>query len=111
MRVLSALGLLLGSLRQQCVGSRNPRAALPEQRAALRFSAGSGLTFAQAEGDEAVSGVVRRKADGHAITRNHTNSKTPHPAGQLGRHFLPTLERNLVAAPTQYLVDTAGGLD
>jgi len=72
---------------------------------------GCGLAFLQPEGDEAVGRVVGRKADGHAITRDHANSESTHPAGQLSRHLMAVLERNLIAATAENFVDATGRLN
>ena len=75
------------------------------------ISAGTGLPFAQAKGNETMSGIVRRKADGHTVTWDHTDAKSTHPAGQLSRDLLPGLKSNLITTAAQNLVDTAGGLN
>src|ERR671913_589791 len=41
------------------------------------------------EGDDAADGIVRRHADGHAISRDNLDSEAAHPAAQLGEHFMP----------------------
>jgi len=73
--------------------------------------AGTSLPFAQAEGNEAMSGIVRRKPDCHAVPWDHTDTKSTHPTGQLSRDLLPGLKSNLITAAAQNLVDTAGGLN
>ncbi len=75
------------------------------------ISAGTGLPFAQAKGNETMSGIVRRKADGHAVTWDHTDAKSAHSTGQLSRDLLPGLKSNLITTAAQNLVDTAGGLN
>jgi hypothetical protein len=58
-----------------------------------------------------VGRVVRREADLHAIAGDHADAEAPHPAGQLGRHGLAAVERDLVAAAAENLLDRAGRLD
>ena len=72
---------------------------------------GGGLAFLQPEGNEAVGRVVGRKADRHAITRDHANSESSHPAGQLSRYLMAVLERNLIAATAENFVDATGRLN
>ncbi len=73
--------------------------------------AGCGLAFLQTEGDEAMGRIVGREADGHSITGNHANTKTPHPPGELSRDLLPAFESNLIAATAENLVDATGRLN
>src|SRR5205085_8455152 len=40
--------------------------------------------LARPEGDDAADGIVRRDADGHAISGNHLDSEAAHPAAELG---------------------------
>ena len=44
--------------------------------------------LACAEGDDAPDRIVRRHADGYAITRNHLDAEAAHPAAELGQHFV-----------------------
>ena len=44
--------------------------------------------LARPEGDDAPNGIVRRNADGHAISGNHLDSEAAHPAAELGEHFV-----------------------
>src|SRR6188474_3425364 len=69
------------------------------------------LTFAQAEGDEAVRGIVGREADLDAIARNHADPEPAHAPGQLRRHGLSRLERDLIAPAAEDLLDGSVRLD
>ena len=51
---------------------------------------GNPSVLASAEGDDAADGVVRRNADGHAITGNDLDSEAAHPAAEL-REYLMSL--------------------
>ena len=51
---------------------------------------GNPRVLASAEGDDAADGVVRRNADGHAITGNDLDSEAAHPAAEL-REYLMSL--------------------
>ena len=55
--------------------------------------------LASAEGNDAPDRIVRRDANGHAISRHHLDSKTAHAAAQLGKH--------LVSLVTLHAVKTA----
>lgn len=55
--------------------------------------------LARAEGNDAPNGIVRRDADGHAISRNHLDTEAAHPAAQLSEHF--------VSGITLHAVETA----
>ena len=72
---------------------------------------GSGLAFLQPEGNEAVGWVVGREADCHSISRDYSNSESPHAARQLSGHLLSVLESNLIAATAENLVDATGRLN
>ena len=55
--------------------------------------------------------VIGRKADRHAVTRNHANSEAAHSAGQLSSHLLAVFESNLIAATAENFVDATGRLN
>jgi hypothetical protein len=57
------------------------------------------LWLARAKGDDAPDWIVRRNADGHAISWNHLDAKAAHPAAELGE--------NLVAGIALHAVETA----
>ena len=40
------------------------------------------------EGNDAADRIVRRYANGHAISGNNLDSEAAHPAAQLGKHFM-----------------------
>ena len=40
------------------------------------------------EGNDAADRIVRRYANGHAISGNNLDSEAAHPAAQLGKHFV-----------------------
>src|SRR5262245_34231992 len=40
------------------------------------------------EGDDAADRIVRRHADGQAISGNNLDSEAAHPSAQLGKHFV-----------------------
>jgi len=44
--------------------------------------------LAGSEGDDAPDRIVRRHADGHAISRNHLYAEAAHSAAELGEHFV-----------------------
>ena len=44
--------------------------------------------LAGAEGNDAPDWIVRRHADGHAITGDYFDTEAPHPAAQLSEHFV-----------------------
>ena len=44
--------------------------------------------LACAEGDDAPDRIVRRHADGHAISRNDLDSEAAHSAAELGEYFV-----------------------
>jgi hypothetical protein len=44
--------------------------------------------LARAEGDDAPDRIVRRDADGHAISRNYLDAEAAHPAAELGEHLV-----------------------
>ena len=46
------------------------------------------LRLAGAEGDDAADWIVRRHADGHAISRNNFDTKAAHAAAELGEHLV-----------------------
>ena len=73
--------------------------------------AGRGLTFLEAEGDEAVGRIVGRETNGDAVARDHANPESAHPARELGRHHLAVLERDLIAPTAENLVDASGRLN
>ena len=54
--------------------------------------------------------VVGREPDSDSVTRNYANAEPAHAARQLRRHLLPILQRNLVAATAEDLVDASGRL-
>lgn len=56
-------------------------------------------------------GVVGREADLHAVAGDHADAEAPHAAGELRSHGLTAVERDLVAAPAENLLDGAGRLD
>lgn len=56
-------------------------------------------------------GVVRRQADLHAIAGDHANAEAPHATGELRGHGLTAVERDLVAAPAENLLDGARRLN
>jgi hypothetical protein len=56
----------------------------------------NGLT--SAEGDDAANGVVGGYADGHAISRNHFDSKAPHPPAQLRQHLVAGVALHAIQA-------------
>ena len=49
-----------------------------------------------AEGDDAADGIVRRHADGDAVTGNDFDSKAAHPAAQLCKNFVARIALNSV---------------
>jgi len=55
--------------------------------------------------------VVGGEANRHAITRDHAYSESTHSAGELGRHLLAVLERDLIAATAENFVDATGRLN
>jgi len=61
----------------------------PQSPHAEVLVAGRLLTFSQAEGDEAVGGVVGREADLDAVARNHPDAETAHTPRELRSHRLP----------------------
>jgi hypothetical protein len=81
------------------------------RRARTGLLPGSRLTFLKAEGDEPVGRVIGRKADSHAITRDHADTETAHTARKLGGHLLVIFQGDLVAAATENFVDAAGRLN
>ena len=44
--------------------------------------------LAGAEGNDAPDRIVRRHADGHAISRNHLDAEAAHSAAELGEHLM-----------------------
>ena len=55
--------------------------------------------------------IVRREADLHTIPGNHPDAETPHSTGELGGDAPPVVERNLIAATAEDLLDGAFSLD
>ena len=46
------------------------------------------LWLAGAEGNDAPNRIVRRYADGHAISRDYLDAEAAHPAAELGEDFV-----------------------
>jgi hypothetical protein len=46
------------------------------------------VRLSRAEGNDAADRIVRRDANRHAVTGNDLDAETPHPAAQLGEHFM-----------------------
>ena len=54
------------------------------------------MVLASAEGDDAPDRIVRRNADGDAISRHHLDSKAAHPAAQLCQHLVSLIALHAV---------------
>ena len=50
---------------------------------------GKSFWLACSEGDDSPNRVVRRNADGHAVTGYYLDAKAPHAAAELSEHFVP----------------------
>ena len=59
------------------------------------------------EGDDAADRIVRRDADGHAISRNHFDAEAAHPAAELGQHFVAGIALNSIESPAVHGNDRA----
>jgi len=46
------------------------------------------MALSGSEGDDAAHRVVRGHANGHTIAWDNLDSKSPHPAAQLGEHLV-----------------------
>ena len=73
-------------------GRRGPDRGLPPRRregfrlsVVLEFKS---FWLACAEGDDAPDRIVRRDADGHAVSRHHLDAEAAHAAAELGEHFV-----------------------
>ena len=82
-----------------------------QRRIRYDLSADLRLTFAEAEGDEAVGRIVGRDAHLDAIAWDHPDAEAAHPPGELCRHGLAALENDPVAAAAEDLLDGPGRLD
>jgi len=56
--------------------------------------------LASAEGNDAADGIVRRHADGHAISWNNLDPEAAHSAAELGQHFMAGVTLHTVEAAT-----------
>ena len=56
--------------------------------------------LACAEGDDAPDRIVRRHADGHAISRNDLDAEAAHAAAELGEHFVAGVALHAVKTAT-----------
>ena len=56
--------------------------------------------LASPEGDDAPDGIVRRHADGHAISRDNLDAKAAHAAAELGEHFVAGVALHAVKPST-----------
>src|SRR5580698_7725534 len=52
--------------------------------------------LACAEGDDAPDRIVRRHADGHAISRNDLDAEAAHSAAELGKHLVASVALHAV---------------
>jgi len=57
------------------------------------------LWLARAEGNDAPDGIVRRNANGHAISRNNFDAEAAHSAAELREHFVSRVALNPIEAP------------
>jgi hypothetical protein len=67
--------------------------------------------LASPEGDDAANRIVRRHADGHAISGDNLDSEAAHPAAELGQHFVAGIALYSVEAPTVHGHDSALHID
>ena len=73
-------------------GRRAPVRGLPPRLRVECLSVvleGKSFWLACSEGDDSPDRVVRRNADGHAVTRYYFDAKAPHAAAELSEHFVP----------------------
>ena len=54
--------------------------------------------LARAEGNDAPDGIVRRHADGHAISRNNFYAEAAHSAAELSQHFVACVALDAIKA-------------
>ena len=67
--------------------------------------------LASPEGNDASDGIVRRDADGHAISRDNFDAEAAHSAAELGEHFVPSVALYPVEASTVHRDDRALHID
>ena len=67
--------------------------------------------LAGAEGDDAPDRIVRRHADGHAISRNHLDAEAAHTAAELGEHLMAGVTLHAVEPAAVYGHDCALHVD
>jgi hypothetical protein len=56
------------------------------------------LWLARPEGNDAPDGIVRRDANGHAISRNNFDSEAAHAAAELSQHLVAGIALNPIKA-------------
>jgi hypothetical protein len=64
-----------------------------DQRGVFEFKS---FWLARPEGNDAPDGIVRRHADGHAISRDNFDAEAAHSAAELGEHFMARVALNPV---------------
>src|SRR5262249_2336451 len=68
-------------------------------------------SLACAEGEEAADRIVRRHADGPAISRNHLDAEAAHAAAELRQHLVSRVALHPVQAATVHSDDSALHVD
>jgi hypothetical protein len=63
------------------------------------------LALTGSERDDAANGIVRRNANGDAITRHDFDTEPAHPAAQLGEHFMTGVALNSIQPPAVHRYD------
>jgi len=63
------------------------------------------MVSASAEGDDAADGIVRRNADGHAVSGNHLDPEAAHAAAQLRKHLMALITLDAVETSAVYRHD------
>ena len=67
--------------------------------------------LACAEGNDAPDRIVRRNADGHAISRDDLDAEAAHSAAELGQHFMAGVTLHAVKPSAMHGYDGALHVD
>ena len=87
-----AAGGLSGCRVSVHLRTADPGAVADDDDRLCSNSNNSGL--ARAEGNDAPDGIVRRNANGHAISRNNFDAEAAHSAAELREHFVTRVALN-----------------
>jgi hypothetical protein len=69
------------------------------------------IWLACTEGDDPPDRIVRRNADRDPVSRDHFDSKPPHPAAQLSQHLVTSVTLHAVKPPAMHGHDSALHVD